>query len=155
MSSNWRQWWNIPNSKGSWLQNCIWKMKPMMAARIGRFDDADTLELLKPNHFRSSKKSNWMENLNLNDWCTNTIFKQICDKLRWCRHLVFLNGFQINSDITSIVFTVSKNEYITVFKVQFENLPSFVMNGRVKLLHALCTLRYCYSLLVICIGQSL
>ena len=43
---------------------------PMMAARIGRFDDADTLKLLKPNPFRSSKKSNWMGNFNLYDWCT-------------------------------------------------------------------------------------
>ena len=40
---------------------------PMMAAHISQFDEADTLELLKPNPFRSSKKSNWMENLNLND----------------------------------------------------------------------------------------
>jgi hypothetical protein len=28
---------------------------PMMADRIGRFDNADTLELLEPNSFRSSK----------------------------------------------------------------------------------------------------
>ena len=40
---------------------------PMMAAHIGRFDNADTLELLKPNPFRSSKKSNWIGNFNLYD----------------------------------------------------------------------------------------
>ena len=40
---------------------------PMMAAHIGRFDNADTLELLKPNPFRSSKKSNCMGNFDLYD----------------------------------------------------------------------------------------
>ena len=44
----------------------------------------------------------------------------------------FLNGFQINPDIPIIVFTVSKRRISQYFKGQFENLPPFVMNGRLK-----------------------